>query len=1129
MLNKQLNDSSYRDLEVELFMLINSFRQNPGKLIPFLNGLIPRFDGKVYHPRSGQDSFITQEGVMVVYEALDFAKGLTPLPAFRFSQALYLSAQTHLSDIGTHGLASHKSSKGESLSQRVDGFGRWRVLVAENIAFNDCTAEDVLINFLLDDGNVNRGHRENLFNAKLGVLGVAFGRHSVYGHCCVANFAGQMEELPELPCTPALGRVVGLLNEFVGPQAINDMRLDVRQEQNPKNAFFEDFSESETSRDKEPRPMAEVVTSGGEYQFDSFRKRISRQKPALQSGKRVAAKKSGFQKMPKPPGGGERGQSRGEPLKSERKNEEDLLEQILSQTPKKRKQKVSQGPSQFWKKVQTKVVLNVEAESAWSQKAGAARAEAQQKESIRQIVIRNERVKRNWKRQVRKEAPLRATRKQFSNAENLTYKLSEMHRQLDTYLANKLKPQVRARRAKREKQATGGRLRAGSLDKVYEQIGVNSRWKRKFDAKRFAQEGPQIRARALENQQKLIALRNGYYARNQWASEKRVLVGRKESEHSGRRNSEPRSASQVEESRSGGVRDEDVVVVESTGDRINSDLVSKEYIYVSDFDRSREKKQAMNARGGRLRVKEGLKKDLLSEGVGSSPGTGQVTPKNEEIWPKRKYISFSAIDGEEFMRQKRQKGESVESEDERADQDEDKDKDVAKSIPTNLEEVSQRFDVEEEKKRFEEEEKRRRKQALADVRQMSDRLENFLKRRKNQRKLAKQRQKEESRTGADMVQGNREQREGGRENGAERNTGKTANEARERTERKETTEKSREELQSKPGRNRRRVASQNRAQTPKHVLAKGGLEDKLNKKKLKPLLGKAEEERSQREYRAQIKRIMEDDQRMRQQREQRERERAEQRKARLAELAAVERKKSEREQVQAAPMRVEYVKKGELGFVKIDKIEREKTPIEKRPAGEAGFRNKQGLANDFHPENLASESKRVKTRTTKKVKIEKYTGKGHISISVSEETVESEDDNLTEFEQRKRIINQLKELNRTRKMLEGLDQMSKRGKSERLSREYKQTVKKKPKAPQMPKKARFLGERPKAPETTAPETLEGYYQRYYGRSRAERLRDRNGRKQSPNERTRTMEESNSSVRSRIQRKRGQNPKYPSFK
>jgi hypothetical protein len=188
------SEDDYINTQVELFMLINQCRESPSLLISILEKTIPRFKGKIYSPKSGEDNYITNEGVMVVYETINFLKKQAPLKPFKLSKGLFLASKFHCNDIGQNGLASHQGSDGLTLSQRVDDFGNWKGLIAENIAFNDFLAEDILINFILDDGNANRGHRKNLLNPELNCIGISCGPHSLYKHCCVMNFSTEMHE-----------------------------------------------------------------------------------------------------------------------------------------------------------------------------------------------------------------------------------------------------------------------------------------------------------------------------------------------------------------------------------------------------------------------------------------------------------------------------------------------------------------------------------------------------------------------------------------------------------------------------------------------------------------------------------------------------------------------------------------------------------------------------------------------------------------------------------------------------------------------------------------------------------------------------------------------------------------------
>lgn len=220
---------NYVNTQLELFLLINRCRQNPPILVEMLDKIIPRFEGNIYRPRSSLENYITQEGVLVVYEAIERFKDQPPLEPFKFSKGLFLAAKVHCNDIGEKGMASHNGSDGLTLSQRIDSFGRWKNLIAENIAFNDSHPEDILLNFVLDDGNYNRGHRENLFNNKLQYLGVACGSHLAHKHCCVVNFSSQMFELgtediesPEYDFLASRIRQYGS-PEFVNRQTVNDL------------------------------------------------------------------------------------------------------------------------------------------------------------------------------------------------------------------------------------------------------------------------------------------------------------------------------------------------------------------------------------------------------------------------------------------------------------------------------------------------------------------------------------------------------------------------------------------------------------------------------------------------------------------------------------------------------------------------------------------------------------------------------------------------------------------------------------------------------------------------------------------------------------------------------------------
>ena len=273
------NEFLYRETELELFMMINMYRQNPKELIPLLESLIPRFEGRIYHPRSEEEGYITQEGVLVVYEAIDFIQKQKQLTPFKFSKGLYLAAKEHLNDIGEKGLASHKGSNGSNLSERVDQFGQWRIMVAENIGFNDISAEDILINFILDDGNVNRGHRENLFNENLGVIGVTCGKHSGHEHCSVLNFAGQMEEYFDLgEDNVDYQQIKKLITQYSGNEILNNLYMEDNEETGEELESYQDSEDEAKEEEGEVEGEEEEVEGEEGEKGSSFQEEVEEEK-----------------------------------------------------------------------------------------------------------------------------------------------------------------------------------------------------------------------------------------------------------------------------------------------------------------------------------------------------------------------------------------------------------------------------------------------------------------------------------------------------------------------------------------------------------------------------------------------------------------------------------------------------------------------------------------------------------------------------------------------------------------------------------------------------------------------------------------------------------------------------------
>ena len=112
------------------------------------------------------------------------------LPMLKPHEKLFKAAHYHANDMGTKGLMGHNSSNG------VDFFARIRSFMnptgdfsfAENCAYGFSSANDIVLQLLIDEGVTALGHRKNLLSDKFDWVGVSIQPHKKYRHNCVQDF-----------------------------------------------------------------------------------------------------------------------------------------------------------------------------------------------------------------------------------------------------------------------------------------------------------------------------------------------------------------------------------------------------------------------------------------------------------------------------------------------------------------------------------------------------------------------------------------------------------------------------------------------------------------------------------------------------------------------------------------------------------------------------------------------------------------------------------------------------------------------------------------------------------------------------------------------------------------------------
>jgi uncharacterized protein YkwD len=100
------------------------------------------------------------------------------------------AAEDHVRDQAPRGLMNHRGTDGSMAWDRVSRYGEWKKKISENMTFGPMTPHDVVAALLIDDGITDRGHRKNVLDPDVHLVGVACGTHRSYRVMCDMVQAG---------------------------------------------------------------------------------------------------------------------------------------------------------------------------------------------------------------------------------------------------------------------------------------------------------------------------------------------------------------------------------------------------------------------------------------------------------------------------------------------------------------------------------------------------------------------------------------------------------------------------------------------------------------------------------------------------------------------------------------------------------------------------------------------------------------------------------------------------------------------------------------------------------------------------------------------------------------------------
>ncbi len=181
---------SWAIVEQNLITEHNRVRQNPQSYIPILEAYLASMnpEGNIPNGCGRNCTLLTNEGKPAVEEAIQFLRNQPAVGALTLSTGAAQAAKAHAQD-QSDGTTGHTGSDGSRPDERLARFGVQNSGSGENITYGPATAQQIMLNLIVDDGVPDRGHRINIFSPDWSMVGAGCGPHAGYGSVCVMEYA----------------------------------------------------------------------------------------------------------------------------------------------------------------------------------------------------------------------------------------------------------------------------------------------------------------------------------------------------------------------------------------------------------------------------------------------------------------------------------------------------------------------------------------------------------------------------------------------------------------------------------------------------------------------------------------------------------------------------------------------------------------------------------------------------------------------------------------------------------------------------------------------------------------------------------------------------------------------------
>ena len=220
--------------------LLNDIRENPSFFAQELEKEKKYFSKNYLKLPNEEYSLKTKEGVVAYDDAINYLNSSIKFPKLKMHKSLFDIAFDYLCDIENVDIEKINSI---DINKYVNTYGNYIGNLTKLIDFGGNSPKRVITNFIVNDGDKNRGQRQRLFNKNAKYIGVANGEHPIYNTFTVVIITNDFKSWNKKDDAPVV------IEEEEKKEEDNKNKEKKAEEKKEKNNKKDDNEEEDIKKD----------------------------------------------------------------------------------------------------------------------------------------------------------------------------------------------------------------------------------------------------------------------------------------------------------------------------------------------------------------------------------------------------------------------------------------------------------------------------------------------------------------------------------------------------------------------------------------------------------------------------------------------------------------------------------------------------------------------------------------------------------------------------------------------------------------------------------------------------------------------------------------------------------------